>query len=368
MRAGGSFGAALVALMALTGCAGDDDASAPTTTAVGAVADGATSTTVPTSTTEATSDSEVRDPTTTTVAGSSGCTGSSDARSGEVPIIAAGLQGTYLRHVPEAHDGITPVPVVIDLHGYSSPLSAQELMSGLAAYGMTEGFVTILPQVARPVPRWDTTLDSDDLAFVAGVLDEVERSLCVDPQRAYVAGMSNGAFMTSAVACELADRIAAVAPVAGLRDVEGCAPARPVPVIAFHGTDDQFVAYDGGLGPAVANLPSPDGTGTLGDLVGTAVLPGGGAPVPEMASAWAVRNGCRPEPVEELVAIDVALLRFDCPAGAEVELYRIEGGGHSWPGSVFSASIPDMVGATTESVSATELIWAFFEAHPLPAR
>jgi polyhydroxybutyrate depolymerase len=284
-----------------------------------------------------------------------------------VPIIAAGLQGTYLRHVPEAHDGATPVPVVIDLHGYSSPLSAQELMSGLAAYGMTEGFVTILPQIARPVPRWDTALGSDDIEFVAAVLDEVERSLCVDPQRVYVAGMSNGAFMTSAIACDLADRVAAVAPVAGLRDIEGCDPARPVPVIAFHGTDDQFVAYDGGLGPAVANLPSPDGTGTLGDMVGTAALPGGGAPVPEMASAWALRNGCQPAPVEEPVAADVALLRFTCPAGAEVELYRVDGGGHSWPGSVFSAAIPDVVGATSASVSATELIWAFFDAHPLPA-
>lgn len=363
MRTGGSFSAAVVALaLLLTGCGGHDADTAPSTTAVGAVAGGA-------STTAATTTTAGELPASTAAASddaaSPGCTGSADAASGEVPIIAAGLQGTYLRRVPDAHDGITPLPVVIDLHGYSSPLEAQEMMSGLAAYGMTEGFITILPQIARPVPRWDTTLGSADIDFVAAVLDEVERSLCVDTDRVYVAGMSNGAFMASAIACQLADRIAAVAPVAGLRDVEGCEPARPVPVIAFHGTDDQFIAYDGGLGPAVANLPSPDGHGTLGDVTGSAALPGGNASVPEMASAWAVRNGCEPDPVEEPVAPDVSRLRFPCPAGAEVELYRIDGGGHSWPGSVFSAAIPDMVGATTTSVSATELIWAFFEAHPL---
>src|SRR5690606_9654098 len=121
--------------------------------------------------------------------------------------------------------------------------------------------------------------------------------------RVYVAGLSNGAFMTSTVACDHADRIAAAAPVAGIVAPEDCDAARPVPVVAFHGTEDTFVAFDGGLGSSVADLPSPDGEGTMGDDVsaleeeaageGTAPV---GPSVPEATATWAGRNGCDTEP------------------------------------------------------------------------
>ncbi|MCU1364867.1 MAG: poly(3-hydroxybutyrate) depolymerase, partial [Ilumatobacteraceae bacterium] len=75
--------------------------------------------------------------------------------------------------------------------------------------------------------------------------------------------------------------------------------------------------------------------------------------------------GCAASPTEETVAADVTLLRYDCPAGAEVQLYRVEGGGHAWPGSAFSVQIESVVGKTTLSIDATKLIWEFFTAHPL---
>ena len=99
-----------------------------------------------------------------------------------------------------------------------------------------------------------------------------------------------------------------------------------------------FVAYDGGLGPAVANLPAPDGSGkTLGDL-GVRDRPKGPS-VPEVMQAWAQRNHCEGKATEKQLAADVTELTFACPAGAEVELYRVDGGGHSWPGSAFSKQI-----------------------------
>jgi len=92
-----------------------------------------------------------------------------------------------------------------------------------------------------------------------------EHTLCVNEQRVYVTGLSDGAFMTSAVACEYANRVAAVAPVAGIQDIAGCRPARPVPVVTFHGTADPFVAFNGGLGAMALQLPAPDGSNrTLG--------------------------------------------------------------------------------------------------------
>jgi polyhydroxybutyrate depolymerase len=176
--------------------------------------------------------------------------------------------------------------------------------------------------------------------------------------------MSNGAMMASTLACVLRDRVAAVAPVAGVRDPEGCAPTREVPLIAFHGTADPYLAYEGGYGPKVAGLPTPDGTGTLGDL---AVAGGSDAvPVPDRVAAWAARNGCDGEPTETAVADDVTLTDWsECTPGT-TRLYTIADGGHSWPGSAFDVGIADIVGPTTASIDATALIWRFFREHPLP--
>ena len=298
---------------------------------------------------------------------SPGCKKTQVVASGEAKITttSGGKERWYFRHIPPA--GKAPLPVVLDLHGYAEGATVHVMMSKLGAFGDEHGFVTITPQGQGPIARWDTNLASDDVAFIGDLLDEVEQTLCVDQSRIFVTGLSNGAFMTSAVACKYADRIAAAAPVAGIRDIAGCKPSRPVPVIAFHGTGDTFVAYDGGLGSSVANLPAPDGSGkTLGQQGLDAAQPKGPS-IPEITAAWAKRNGCRTKLIEKTVTADVDLLTFTCPKGAEVELYRVDGGGHSWPGSAFSQQVSSVVGPTTMSISADELMWKFFQDHPLPS-
>lgn len=288
----------------------------------------------------------------------------------KVTLVSGGTERWYWRDVPPAHDGETPVPVIVDFHGYSEGADVHLVMSSLGEYGNEQGFVTITPQGLGAVARWDTGLDSADQGFVGDLLDQVGETLCIDENRVYAAGLSNGAMMTSAVACTYADRFAAVAPVAGVQDPEGCDPVRPVPVIAFHGTDDGFVAYDGGYGERVASLPAPDGSGkTLGE---SGVLPEArdrGPSVPETVVAWAKRNGCSPTSPEETdVAADVAKIAFTCPDVADAQLYRVEGGGHTWPGSDFSKQIESVVGPTTFSISANELMWEFFQEHPLRSK
>jgi polyhydroxybutyrate depolymerase len=274
---------------------------------------------------------------------------------------SGGAKRAYFRHVPPASRARKPLPLVLDLHGYMEPAAAHKANSALGPFGDKHGFLTITPEGSGPIPHWDTQFDSADMRFLGDLLDEAEQTLCIDARRVFVAGYSNGAFMASAMACVYADRVAAVAPVAGIREVPGCAPSRPVPVVAFHGTADEFVSFDGGPKPRVDNLPEPDQQQTRDVAAPTE----SGLPIREVAAAWAARNGCAPTPTERSVASDVRVVRYECPRHADVQLYEIEGGGHTWPGGSFSKAIEQFVGPTTLSIDADALMWRFFERHPL---
>lgn len=274
---------------------------------------------------------------------------------------SGGVARTYIRRVVAAPGR---VPVIIDLHGYSEGADIHVKFSGLGDYGASHGFDTITPQGLGNPSRWDTGLDSPDVRYVSDLIDMATKTMCADSSRIFVTGLSNGAFLASTVACALADRVAAVAPVAGVRDPEGCKPVRPIPVLAIHGTADQFVAYDGGLGPAVANLPAPDGSGrTIGEAGGLGT-DRQALPVPDIVAAWARRDGCDTTPSTTKVTDDVDEIAYRCPAGLDVQLYRVNGGGHTWPGSAFGAAAEKLIGRTTMSISANDVIWRFFQAHP----
>ena len=153
--------------------------------------------------------------------------------------------------------------------------------------------------------------------------------------------------------------------------------AGPVPVVTFHGTQDSYVPYDGSPSRSAAQLPAPDGShrtlanvkneNVPGAAITRSVLNGGSA-VPDTLASWAARERCRAgAPAQSRIGPDVTLLRYDCPAGSAVELYRVAGGGHAWPGSPGSAALAAAVGRTTFTINADSLMWAFFRAHPLPA-
>lgn len=280
---------------------------------------------------------------------------------------ASGRSGTYIQDVPPAAAG--PRPVVLDLHGYIEPAAIAHASTGFGDYGATHGFITVTPQLDEPgLPRWNFQPGSADIDWIGRLIDHLGSTLCTDTRRIFVTGLSMGAFTTSSVACHLSDRIAAIAPVAGVQDFAWCNTSRPVPVIAFHGTADPIVAYTGGTGPNARLLPSPDGTGSA---VGTqhdgpTVNGPGPAGVPDSVAGWARRNGCEPVPGRVQVAPDVVRESYPCPAGADVELYSVQGGGHVWPGSTGFPFPEPFVGTNTNSINATQLIWDFFAAHPLP--
>lgn len=280
---------------------------------------------------------------------------------------AAGDVGDYVLATPGRAAHSSPLPMVVDLHGWSESAAVQTAASGWGAYGMTHQFMTVTPEVHFAVPHWDVALGSHDLGYLSALVTHVERTSCVDQRRIFFTGYSDGAFMTSSVACQLANRVAAVGMVAGIENPPGCHPTRPVPAVAFHGTADPYVAYGGGQGPKALGLPAADGSGkTLGQEESQSTMPRL-PPIPANTAAWARRNHCSPHPTTSAVAHGVTLLRYTCPKNATVELYRISGGGHAWPGSTFTASISSAVGFTTMAIDADDIMWRFFEQHPLPA-
>jgi len=301
---------------------------------------------------------------------SAGCqTGTAPIQNGEtLDFSAAGEAGNYIVEAPSDENPSHPLPLVIDLHGYSETAAIQADFTKLGSYGATKGFITVTPQVNETVQHWITTPGSSDQQFLIALIGHLENTLCVNSRRVYVAGYSNGAFMASALACSDASKIAAVATVAGIEATSRCHPSRRVPVIAFHGTSDPFVPYGGGIGPAAKKLPAPNGNGTIGSHLNSKIDQGiqqNDLPIPVEEARWAARNGCSKSPKTSTVASGVTLIAYNCPGNATVELYKEIGDGHIWAGSEAMVAIASIVGKTTFSISANQLIWKFFESHPL---
>jgi polyhydroxybutyrate depolymerase len=277
-----------------------------------------------------------------------------------------GTQRWFLVTVPGAHDGNTPLPLVLDFHGLAEGAQIHTLMSEFSPVAEREGFVVAFPQGQFDPVRWNASPTTgfigdpnDDLTFVDEIIDGLGRDLCLDRTRVYASGLSYGAMMDSLLACARSNRFAAIAPVAGLRLLDPCPQERPVPVITFHGTADPIVKFNGGFGSIPGITPATDALApTDADLNG----PG----IPANVAGTAARNGCDPVPTDTAVSAEVIHRVYDCPPGADVEFYIVLGGGHAWPGSEFSRAIASVVGYTTFDINATELAWSFFQQFQLP--
>ncbi len=253
-----------------------------------------------------------------------------------------GLDRTYILRIPPRYDGVSPLPLVLNLHGFGSNARQQANYSRFPAKADEADFILLSPDAAGTPPMWNILNlagGADDVAFIGALLDKLTSELCIDPARIYAAGISNGSAFAQRLHCALPERIAGVAAVAALVLPFQCGATTAVPVIAFHGTADACVPFEGGRT-------------TCGR---------GGLPVPSVetsAANWAKHNGCNPEPARAQVTEHVRSIAYGaCTDGVAVVVYVVEGGGHTWPGS------PDVarLGATTREIDATDLIWEFFE-------
>lgn len=276
-------------------------------------------------------------------------------------VVSDGRQRCYHLYVPRGYDPSQSVPVVVSMHGFLSNPNSQAVISSWHRLADREGFLVAYPQGTSFPKRWNAgatwgAAAVDDVQFFRRMMDDLSTVAGVDRSRVYVNGFSNGGGMAVRIACEAADQVAAIGTVAGaVVDLENCYPSRPVPAMAFHGTADPIVPYDGG------------------DMRGHALSLGAGltdAPTyfvgaEEWVAIWAMGNGCDPTPAVIPPHGDVRSVHYAaCDQDAEVTLHTIVDGGHTWPGG---APIPG-VGKTSTDIDAAEEMWMFFQAYRLDSQ
>jgi polyhydroxybutyrate depolymerase len=280
-----------------------------------------------------------------------------------------GAARQYILHVPPSYSG-QPMPLVVNMHGFLSDDSQQEAWSEMDTVADSEGFIVAYPEGAGSPLSWNAgaccefkETSRDDAAFVSKIIDDVAQNGCVELDRVYATGMSNGGFMSQNLGCNLSDRIAAIGPVSGVLGVapEDCKPGRAMPVMEFHGTADPLVPYDGG----------PPNATYFGVL-----YPGETPPifasVADTVSFWVANDGCDATPMQTYSNGDATCETYSgCQGGALVTLCTIAGGGHTWPGGNIDA-LPDptlaagLVGKTSVDINASSQLWTFFKGYKLP--
>jgi len=265
-------------------------------------------------------------------------------------LISSGQKRDYLLYVPASYDRTKPTPLVISMHGAGLWGAAQKELSQWNRLADRQGLIVVYPSGAvGSGPRiWHVERSSRlkaDIRFISELIDTLKATYNIDSTRIYANGLSNGGGMSFVLSCTLSDRIAAVGMVAAAQTLpwKWCTDKRPVPMIAFHGTRDPVVPYNGGA-TWISSRPFPN--------------------VSKWTASWAERNRCSPNPFESMVATDVIRREYTgCADGAAVVLYTVNGGGHTWPGG---KPPPEwLTGTTSQSVDATSLMWDFFREHPL---
>lgn len=261
-----------------------------------------------------------------------------------------GIQRDYIVYIPELYDGTTTVPLVLNFHGYGSNAAQQMFYGDFRDIADTEGFLLVHPEGTTFIgdqfwnvgfPGLSSTID--DVGFTEALIDELATLYAIDLDRVYATGMSNGGFMSFLLACQLSEKIAAVASVTGsmTQDTfDDCNAQHPTPVLQIHGTEDGVVLYNGN------NLSIP---------------------IADVISYWVDYNNCETTPTTTtLPDVDVSdgstvehSVYEDGDNGITTEHMKVIGGGHTWPGSVINTA------GTNQDIDASMEIWLFFSRYDI---
>ncbi|MES2567941.1 MAG: T9SS type A sorting domain-containing protein [Bacteroidota bacterium] len=267
-------------------------------------------------------------------------------------IFVGGIYRTYRLYVPAIYTGATARPLILNLHGYTSNALQQQQYTNFKPIADTANFLMVYPQGTKDgsnQPYWNagfSTTQVNDIAFLSALIDSLDLTYNINLNRVYSTGMSNGGFMSHTLACELSNRITAIASVTGgiftTQYGSNCHPTRPVPVMQIHGTADATVPYAGNMSQGMM-------------------------PIDSVVRYWRKKNGCNP--TATFSNVPNTSTTDGCTAehylysggnsGSTVELFKIIGGGHTWPGFPFGGS------GTNMDINASKEIWRFFNKYTL---
>jgi len=281
----------------------------------------------------------------------------------QVSLHFAGRDRSAIVHLPPDFRALGPLPALVAFHGGGGNAKGFQEYAGLDSLADENGFVVVYP---NGIGRWGGRLLTwnaggccgyaqregvDDVAFTWALLANLAADLPLDRTRVYLTGHSNGSMMVYRIAAESAERVAAVAAVAGAMTLESFAPTAPVPVLHIHSVDDPRALYQGGLGP-----PFPFTRYRVEHRA-----------VETELGRWVRRNGWRQEPHQLETRAEeshdpphrAALLSYEpCTTGMPVRLWRLQGPGHGWPGG--HSSLPErIVGPATTVIDAATEVWHF---------
>jgi len=261
-----------------------------------------------------------------------------------------GIQRNYILYIPEIYDGDTAVPLILNFHGFGSNAAQQMFYGDFRDIADTEGFLLVHPEGTTFIGNqfWNVGFPGisstiDDVGFTEALIDELATLYAIDLDRVYATGMSNGGFMSFLLACQLSEKIAAVASVTGsmTQDTfDDCNAQRPTPVLQIHGTEDDVVLYNGN---------------TLS------------IPIADVISYWVDHNNCDTTPttttLPDIDPSDGSTIEHsvyeDGDNGVTTEHMKVIGGGHTWPGSVLNTA------GTNQDIDASMEIWLFFSRYDI---
>jgi len=279
-------------------------------------------------------------------------------------LIFQGKKREYIVHFPANYTKQVPPALVIILHGGTGNAERMERATKYDQLADDKGFIACYPEAYGG--NWNdgrefiqskaSRQNIDDVGFISALIYKLEMQYDLDPGKIYVTGVSNGGTMTYRLACELSDKIAAAAAVIANVPEEvynKCRPSNKVPIIIMNGTDDPLMPYNGGYVTV--------GKRTRGKVKSTE----------DTVNLWVQNNNCDPAaPDKEKIHKDIndevntekITYKSKDNDGAEVVFYKINNGGHTWPGG--PQYLPVMIiGKTSKDVIMEEEIWSFFESH-----
>lgn len=276
---------------------------------------------------------------------------------------------TAIVHVPPRAVEARRLPIVLNFHGGGGNGANEQEYSLMDRLADREAFIAVYPNGTGRLGNWLLTWNAgtccaysvinnvDDVGFTRALIAKLTESIPIDRRRIYATGLSNGAMMSHRLAAEAGDLIAAVAPVAGGMVLPSIKSSRAVPVMHIHSVDDPRALYTGGLGP-----PFP--------LTKSQVFHPN---IDQMILRWVKHDGCAAEPIvaDRRVENDTraqSATRYvyaRCRDGAEIDLWKLTGAGHVWPGGKQKV-LERVLGPSTQIIDANQEMWNFFQRFSLP--